>query len=464
MDRQNTIDKAMGSRTFDFLTESFLFQERLIDEDFSRLTEEELRAEISRYTEFCLEREQELLAEIDRNTGNLVMFSDEGFNPNLLKQAALYVSQYIVEDPLVALSKTVDENAAIMGKYLGIGSGDELDRQRLAAVIRQMKSATPMVAANFLKFLPRRKEQPPAEFPIKYSAIGFEDILPSEILALFKSAATVTNLRQAGGGAFAPQSRSRPARVIDIRFKGHSDRGGFIYFLSDHKAVNLNEQQRSYTAQLSMPDEPPERGLYHAWVKQSVNQAAGQLFRSTMHRVTDAARVNAVFSTRSDLLYKALQKAFKPESSVPVHTANVFLNLELPFLEQIRIADLMKLRQEEGEAFQRFRLLLDQKLTSVRATDDLEEAKRQARAAVHELTEVKTDEVEVKLKGLREKLAVNSAIALCSLAAAVQTNGWGLISLASAAASVGKTYFDYKQDAKRHPAFFLWKLLRRARK
>jgi hypothetical protein len=98
----------------------------------------------------------------------------------------------------------------------------------------------------------------------------------------------------------------------------------------------------------------------------------------------------------------------------------------------------------------------------MRETDDPEEVKKQAQAAIHELTQVKTDELETKLKGFRGKLAINAAIATLGLAAAVQTGGWNLLSAISAALSIGKTHVDYSQDVRRHPAFFLWKLLRKS--
>lgn len=123
----------------------------------------------------------------------------------------------------------------------------------------------------------------------------------------------------------------------------------------------------------------------------------------------------------------------------------------------------MRIRQDEGEAFERFRLLLDQKLSSVRETDDPKEAKRSAEYAVHELTQVRMDEISAKLKGVKEKFAANAVIAGLGLAATVQTAGLGLLSTALAVANIGKTVIDYRQEVKRHPAFFLWKVLKSKR-
>lgn len=54
----------MGSLTYDFLTESFLFSDDLITEQFKTVSDSELEKELRRYREFCLSRETELFSEI----------------------------------------------------------------------------------------------------------------------------------------------------------------------------------------------------------------------------------------------------------------------------------------------------------------------------------------------------------------------------------------------------------------
>jgi hypothetical protein len=189
-----------------------------------------------------------------------------------------------------------------------------------------------------------------------------------------------------------------------------------------------------------------------------VNQAALALFMGVENRLRMAASLNAVVGSPSELMFQAIQKAFNPKSSVPVQTANAFVNLDLPILAGITPEQVMRLRQDEGEAFKRFRLLLDQKLSGLRETGDPAETERLAALAVHELTEVRMDEIDGKMKTVKEKLAGNTILASLGLAAAIQTAGVGLLSTALAVANIGRTLIDYRQDVKRNPAFFLWKL------
>src|SRR6266487_1974479 len=66
----------MGSRTFDFLTESFLFRDWLIDDGFRSVPEDELRHEVRRYREFCVAEQPALHAKIDHASTSLVAFWD----------------------------------------------------------------------------------------------------------------------------------------------------------------------------------------------------------------------------------------------------------------------------------------------------------------------------------------------------------------------------------------------------
>src|ERR1044072_8224987 len=92
----------MGSRTFDFLTESFLFYDSLIRDQFRDIPESEIVAELKRYRQFCLSVAPEIEAEIlSSPISSLRLFSGiKHVGVDLLKQATFYVHQHILYDPL----------------------------------------------------------------------------------------------------------------------------------------------------------------------------------------------------------------------------------------------------------------------------------------------------------------------------------------------------------------------------
>jgi hypothetical protein len=63
------------------------------------------------------------------------------------------------------------------------------------------------------------------------------------------------------------------------------------------------------------------------------------------------------------------------------------------------------------------------------------------------------------MRSVREKLGYSALAGLVCLAAAVQTQGFSLLSAAAAAVPIGHGALEYRKEVKRHPAFFLWKVL-----
>ena len=450
----------MGSRTYEFLADSFLFDEVLVGEAFASVSEQELEKELRRYHDFARKEAVTVESEISKDPSNLVIVSDEQINLAHLVQSSLYVNQYVFDDPLLPLVERMDRTGGAMNEYLGMRQDDLIDRRKLARVAGLLKSATPFVAGDFLKLLPLRPIRPVGKpLEINYSPTGYEDALPAEVMRVFREAATVKSMTKVDGG-FRLEADLHPGRAINIDFGDSMGRADFMYLLWQHEVIDMDEKTHVVRGTLTLPDDVPDTAYFEHWVKQSVNQAALELFTKIERQLAFAARLNAVIGSRSELTYRAVQKVVQPQSSIPVQTANTFLNLDLPVLAGVSAEEIMRIRRDEGEAFQRFRLLLDQKLSSVREKANPEEAERAAEYAVHELTQVRIDEIDTKLKGVKEKLAANAIIAGLGLAATVQTAGVGLLSTAVAVANIGKTILDYRQDVKRHPAFFLWKVLK----
>ena len=76
------------------------------------------------------------------------------------------------------------------------------------------------------------------------------------------------------------EKRLRPSRHIDIQFKGDLDSRGYLYVLRRiEEATRKNGSENEITMCLTLPETPPSQEEFAVWVKQSVNQAARQLFQ-----------------------------------------------------------------------------------------------------------------------------------------------------------------------------------------
>lgn len=171
-----------------------------------------------------------------------------------------------------------------------------------------MKALTPMIAGNFVKFVPSSKAtEDTEETPLYASDNYFEDALPAEILRKYKEAAAVSSVVSLGEGRirFEPL---KPTRGISIRFRGDEGEKRSMYTLRHIEKMELKEgTENEFTFASSLPMTPPNPGEFRGWVQQSVNLAAHNRFRETYKHVQMATRLNAALSTRSQLRFDVLR-------------------------------------------------------------------------------------------------------------------------------------------------------------
>jgi hypothetical protein len=115
-------------------------------------------------------------------------------------------------------------------------------------------------------------------------------------------------------------------------------------------------------------------------------------------------------------------------------------------------------------AEENFRVALEKQLRDLRTDEDASEVKRKAKSAVHELADVQVREIQNKVATLKDKGWLSAGVGATSLLTTVQVAGWSLLGVAGAALEGARLAVDYRENVKRHPAFFLWKLLRRKRR
>jgi hypothetical protein len=96
----------MGSILYNFLSESFLLDARLVDEHYSSISEQELQSELNRYREFCLGHVKDLLEEVTGPSTALRLFGGKSFQRiETLKQSAFYLDAVVLPDPLFPLTQ-----------------------------------------------------------------------------------------------------------------------------------------------------------------------------------------------------------------------------------------------------------------------------------------------------------------------------------------------------------------------
>lgn len=327
----------MSRVLYDFLTESFLFREDHLAEDFASFGLDELEEELQRYRVHVLASLDEVAAEINARNSLLSIFFDTLTHPqpsiDRLKQCAFYFDFVVVDDPLFALSRQPDPAAGPPTELLGYKQ-PQVDRKKVASAARFMESLAPMVGADFLKFSPVSLDHEPFEgVPFKVSGNLFFEDVPSELHSFFRDRVKVHSMRRTGGGTwgYRPGESLRPSRGIYVEFEG-LDRG-YVYHLFATQVLSADEETRMVEMANTLPDTPPTTAEFAAWVDQSVNQSAGRVIQGVLTDFARASSSGSLICTDS-ILVSDLMSNQGGSSDLKSDLANLALQFEVPTFVQ----------------------------------------------------------------------------------------------------------------------------------
>lgn len=178
----------MANIAFDFLTESFLFDEKYIEDMFRKVSEEELYLELQKYREHIQKNFSDIVDEIKSKNGLNVSIESAGKLPNeqLLKQLALYMDRVVIADPIFQFTAIKSDMNKPMNKLMGVNTNCEIDRIQLARNAKYMRWTTPLVVTQFAKYVPISLiHEAPKELPIVYSSNNFSSELSEDLYKFF---------------------------------------------------------------------------------------------------------------------------------------------------------------------------------------------------------------------------------------------------------------------------------------
>jgi hypothetical protein len=246
----------MGSRNYDFLTESFLFNDHLLSNNYKSVAERRLSQELRSYRACCKRHKNELAREVLATRSNLKMFvSDQRAHTlDFLKQTALYLDQVIFDDPLFSFRHPKSKQQRVWNQFNSI-ENRPIDRQELAAITRTLKSVAPMVASGFLKFLPvSYLFEAPQQMPLLHSEDRFASTLPSHLMSFWRENSVVRTLTRQGSG-FRVEDGLCPCRLIDISYKDDNFMHGHMEQLFEQRVEPTKGNVVTFS--MRMPEEPP---------------------------------------------------------------------------------------------------------------------------------------------------------------------------------------------------------------
>jgi len=449
----------MGSVTYDFLANSILFNDEEIDNEYSSLKDSQLEKILDDYRNHCLANIEDLTKEVTNNKSSLkVLSSIEKMPFEMLKQSALYFDQFIIYDPLFALTTPKSEATNVMSDYLGFEKNG-LNRKTIAETVKLLKAITPMIAADFVKILPLSKAfEPPKEIPITLPINYYADDLPKEIMNYCRERAIVQSMEQADiGWRILEKNDFTPG--IFVNFEGFERNEGLIYNYFLQEFEKTEDPNKSLT-KMKLADYPMDKKTWDIWVFQSINRSAKTVVDKIYYENLVANNLKATYLTDNTFTSNLLTQNLSAKETVETSSASQFMNIELPFLDQIDISKLMTIRTYEADIFTNFRIELERQFRELRTVTDPKEIQMRQENIIHELGYVQVRKINQKLNSLKRKGFADALILVGGLAGTVQTAGWSLLASALATASGYKSYREYKDKLVENPSYLLWKVLK----
>lgn len=452
----------MGSYAYDYLNDSLLLDSTLVTRLYSGLSDAVLEQELIKYREYCLKVLPEIRDVVKSQDVVSCLATDTLSHTSHLKQAALYLEEAVVADPVFELTDFRTEATEALMSFIGMTSTPKVDRQKLAKAALRLIELRPLVAGGYVKLYPVTFElEKGTEVPLLYSDVGFEDCLPPNILEQYKASADVRSVQNDNGRMLIMRDLYA-CRNISIHFQG-MERGFAMGYLLNPTEFEPTEKENVFTFIQKKSPVPPNKADFDAWVYQSINQTARNHYIHLSKRIALSEYLGCMFGTEHPFESNLLNMNVG-STDIQANTLNCALQMDVPFMEQVSSADLMSIRNSDGEAFQSFRAELEKGLREARYETDPSRVKAIIKDTQHELFEVQMRQIAPQVKHLKRTHFAEAGIAVAGLGFSIVTGGASLIATGIAGLNALKSHHDYKSKVTANPSHFLWNVKQKAKK
>lgn len=449
----------MSQIIYDFLKDSFLYDDRYIENYYSMVSELELKNEFTKYRNYILKNMRKLHEEITLYANQIKIFSiDKFIDFSKIRQMSFYLDQVIISDPLFKIATPNNLSQDVFSEYLGIKKENSIDRKELINIMQNFKKAEVLVEATYLKFFPTSYFfELKSEIPLLYSETQFSNVLSPSIMDLYYENVELRTFKKNGPYLTVNKDFERD-RTLEVVFKNDDTIFTNMYNLFEQKIISYDEKTNVAEFMMTLPNTVPSKESFDNWVFQSINQSAISHFKKISLDINLSMNLKAQYSTTSIFVDMILKSQFNIQSDIKSHVSNLMLNFDLNFFENIDIKELMAIRKNDGEEFEVFRRELEKQLRDIKNEKDISIIQSKIQDVKHELDEVQITSINSKIKKIRKKSSIDFIIGTAGLGASFVTGGLSTFATLIALFNGYKTYNDYQDEVKENPSYFLWKV------
>lgn len=438
----------MSRVAFEFLRKSPLWSSKDRAEGFAGLTDDELKAELSRYRAHVLDAKHAKAVGL-----GVAISARQGLRATdtSIKRSVLYFDEVLLPDPVFDVSEWSRDRLVMPWMQ------NDDPRLQLAAATRYMESLAPLVELGRIRFIPSTHVLEPPLRPLVYIPEEHKSGVPKELLDWFTHRADVRKVvtDELGRRLVLRSAPDDQTGSIQIDFGQLGRVAAYDY----QRIVGVTDDKLI----LGMSGPPADPASLNAWLTQSISSSASDLLDDVLADLGVAQDLGCSFVTSCTMTAELLDVLHARQ----LHrdgVAESALSLNLPILETASIEQLAELIEREPAAFEAFRYELriaSESLSMIdepraRAEEGLKTAQKLAREQVHE--------VDRKLREAKRGLKWDVPITIAQLAAGaiglLSGDLSGLI-LASGLLTGGATGAGAVKKYAEHralPGYFLWKL------
>ena len=129
----------MAHINYNFLTESFLFNDTGIQDGFKDYSDKQIKSELDKYRNYILSNMDSIRNEIilDKRMIKVTIESfDNRPSEEYLKQLVLYIDCVLIADPLFELTEEKSDAYEVISEYMGKKKHKDIDRSALCEALK----------------------------------------------------------------------------------------------------------------------------------------------------------------------------------------------------------------------------------------------------------------------------------------------------------------------------------------
>ncbi|MBP2199276.1 hypothetical protein [Pantoea cypripedii] len=443
------------------LTESILWDERLLSADYAALNEDALRGALENYLQAVKVLRGEWHAP---EASPLSLWIARHDQLALYRPGLLSAERIILTDAL--------EEAALRLDSVEMASATDLlvqkrDTDRLADIktgvaqfIRFAKDNFLLIRAGFIAFTPcesarqdqQRRMQLLQDNPDRHFLNG---VMPPAVVQLYERSLTVRGIRRVSdeGHYRFVSGKTLPGEImLELRDCLSPFTNAYIY--QELQPIQVNEDG-TFTVRITGGKHESRKG-YDRWVRGAMNRSIYFHYRGLLTDLSQSAQTGASLVTRCPLQGKILAKL-----DAPGRLSRRMLEVDIPFLQNLSLGDIFRIRTDYEPSVTAFRRSLRDAALEMEQASGADAIRLLQLRFRERIADEGLEDLRQKLSAWKRQSMLDTALLTLPAvlgytgAPAVSTLATGAISLLQATQGAYRNH----REITRHPSWFLFRSL-----